>query len=198
MHFRTWVLVPLQGRCRVRLGVWALVPLQGAAAGFPELCALGSVGAGAAAGPLPCALGSVGAGAAAGCRCRVSRCCARLGAWALVPLQGRCRVRLGAWVLVSLQGRCRVRLGAWVLVLLQGAAAGFPDVVCAWERGCWCRCRAAAVCASERGCWCRCRVPLQGFPMLCALGSLIAKQLGFFVVPAHVGPNIDRVASVVV
>ena len=46
-----------------------------------------------------CALSSLGA---VGCRC-----CVRVGAWVLVPLQGaaagcRCCVRLGAWVLVAL------------------------------------------------------------------------------------------------
>ena len=50
------------------------------------MCTFSSLGAGAAA------LGGLGAGAAAGCRC-----CVRLGAWVLVPLQGVCAWEHGCW-----------------------------------------------------------------------------------------------------
>ena len=79
-----WVLVPLQvaaGVCAWDLWCWCHCRL-------PLVCALGTFGAGATAGlPLVCALGTFGAGAAARCRC-----CVRLGAWVLVPLQGAAAV----------------------------------------------------------------------------------------------------------
>ena len=133
---------------------------------------------------------SLGAGAAAGCRC-----CVRLGAWVLVPLQGRCRVRLGAWVPCRVQLLCafaaavcslelgyvaRVHFGAWVL--LPSVWLGVLLLCAFWSLGVV---PLPAVCLLELGCWCRCDVPLPD-AWLFALWSLGAAECRGSVLPTKV------------